>query len=62
MGLIGKIGASAYFAFSNNSTIFAGMEYLWSNPKKVSRKRTDNLVARRKMSGFGLKFGIGFFL
>lgn len=62
MGLIGKIGASAYFAFSNNSTIFAGMEYLWSNPKKISRKRTDNLVARRKMSGFGLKFGIGLLL
>lgn len=62
MGFIGKIGADAYFALSDNSTIFAGMEYLWSNPKKITRKRTDNLVARRKMSGFGLKFGIGLFL
>lgn len=37
MGVIGNVGAAAHFAFSNNATIFAGVDYTWSNLKKVSR-------------------------
>lgn len=57
MGLIWKIAADAVLRIGDNSSLFAGLEYQWSKPRKLGESE-GNLYLRRNMSGLGVRMGI----
>lgn len=58
MGLYGKAAADAALKIGEKSTLFVGMDYQWSRPKKLG-ENNSKFFQRRTMSGFGLRFGLG---
>jgi|GEM_PF-1255317 hypothetical protein len=60
-GAVFKIAVDALINLSPHASLFGGLDYLWSKPKKI--KRSDpHLFTRRNMNGWGLRFGINLFL
>ncbi len=56
-GAVFKIAADVLINLSPHVSLFGGLDYLWSEPKKI--KRSDpHLFTRRNMNGWGLRLGI----
>jgi hypothetical protein len=56
MGAIWKFAADARYQVGDNSTLFAGLEYLLSRPKRIDT--ASDIFVRRNMSGLGLRLGV----
>ena len=56
IGFYWKIAADVIFNLGENTGLFVGLEYQWSNPEKVNDKK-DDLFTRRNMSGIGIRMG-----
>ena len=57
MGFYWKIAMDAVFNLGETSGLFAGIEYQFTRPKKITNKDTGTFT-QRDMNGFGLRFGV----
>ena len=57
IGFFWQIAADAIFSLSENIGLFAGLEYQWSEPKKVN-KDSDDQFTKRNMSGISIRMGL----
>jgi hypothetical protein len=61
IGLIGAIGADAHFQIGDNSSLFAGLSYTWTDPTKPSKVELSNgsaVEVHRNMRGIGIRMGV----
>ncbi len=60
LGLIGKAIADAHVRIGDNSSLFAGLAYTWSNPSKTKKieRNGQKLKAHRAMRGLAIRMGI----
>jgi hypothetical protein len=57
MGLYVKVAADAIYNIGDHSGIFIGIDYQWSQPKKLNVEPGDLFPKDRRMNGLGLRVG-----